>query len=312
MIRNNPSRPLNRRQLVIGATAGAAAFALLPARSLVAAQATPAAASYPELTVTITDNELKASATEVPSGYVLMTVVNQTKEANSAAFVGPGKDQTMDDLKKAMSAIAASGGNEFPPAIYQMMIPGGPGDLQPGASGSAYVHLTDGEWAIAPEGNQPPLVVTARTTDASSETEPRSVVTITEVDFAFGGFDAQIPTGKQVWKVVNTGSQPHMLGLFRGPATMTVAQILQIANLPENGTPPPGALQQNEITEVSGGVMMQSPGTTVYPVLDLPAGRYGAVCWVPDERTGQPHIMEGMLAAFDIGSAGTPVPTPGS
>lgn len=310
MHRHVLSRPLTRRQLLRGATAGAGAFALLPARSLFAAPATRAPKDYPELTVTISDNELTASATEVPSGYVKLTVINKTKDANSAAFVGPGKGITMDDLMKAMSTIAASEGNEFPPEIYQATIPGGPGDLQPGATGTAYVHLTDGEWAVAPEGNQAPLRVTAMTTDASNETEPQSVVTITEVDFAFGGFDAPIPAGTQVWKVVNTGSQPHMLGLFRGPASMTVAQILQIANLPENGTPPPGALQQNEITEVSGGVMMQSPGTTVYPVLDLPAGRYGAVCWVPDERNGEPHIMEGMLAVFDVGGAGTPAATP--
>lgn len=306
MHRNLLSRPLSRRQLVRGATA-ASAFALLPARSLGVAQATPGAMSYPELTVTITDDELTTSATEVPSGYVKLTVVNKSKDANSAGLIGPGRGQTMDQLKQAG---AAAGNQEFPSFLYTATILGGPGDIQPGDTAHAIVQVAAGDWLIFPEGDQAALPLTAHAGDATKLAEPQAVLTVTEVDFAFGGFDVAIPAGTQVWKVVNAGAQPHMLGLFRGPASMTVAQVLQIANLPETATPPAGALQPSEITEVSGGVILQSPGTTVYPILDLPAGRYAAVCWVPDERTGQPHIMEGMLAVFDVGRARPPTATP--
>jgi hypothetical protein len=308
------SRPLTRRQLIVGTALGASALTLLPAPSLLA-QATPTTgANYPELTVTITDQELKASATEVPSGYVKLTVINLSKDSNSASFLGPGKGQTMDDLKKAMSTVAASGGNTFPPAIYQAAIPGGPGDMQPATTGSAIVHVTDGDWVIVPEGNQMPLFVTAKAGSGSNETEPQSAVTITEVDFAFGGFDAPIPAGTQTWKVVNTGMQPHFLGVFGVPAGTTVAQVLALVTAESsNATPQAGGLKESDITSVNpSGVMIQSSGTTVFPIMNLDKGHYAAACFMPDERTGQPHILEGMLAVFDVGTATTPVATPAS
>jgi len=58
----------------------------------------------------------------------------------------------------------------------------------------------------------------------------------------------------------------------------------------------------NTVHKISpAGVILQSKGTTVWPLLDLPAGHYAAICFVGDpNHGGEPHAMEGMIAVFDV------------
>jgi hypothetical protein len=302
------ARPFTRRYLTLGASAGAGAVTLLP-RPLFAAQATPMAGmSYPELTVTITDKELTASPADISSGLVLLTVHNQSKSSDSAGLLGPGAGEPMEQLQQAASTPVP--GNQFPPFLYSATILGGPGDVRPGMPGQAVIDVPAGTWAVFEEGNLPPAFVTAAAGGAT-QPEPEATLTVTEIDFAFGGFDKPIPAGKQTWKVVNSGVQPHMLVLSGVPAGTTLAQVLQAASRPDNATPAPGELSEQDLTPVNpAGVILQSPGTTVWPMLDLPAGRYAALCFVPDPRNGEPHAMEGMVAVFDVGATGTPGATP--
>jgi len=310
----------SRRQVLGGAAtlaAGGTLAAALARHGLGAAlaQGTPVAGmnlNYPELKVTITDQASQLSATQVPAGYVLLTVVNSSKDANSAAVLGPGPGQTMADLMQA--AATPTPANAFPPFFYTATIPGGPGELQPGATGQAVIQLAAGDWVVFTEGNQPPAFFKAIGGTPTSQTPPVAAVTITEVDFAFGGYDVSIQPGKQIWEVHNQGKQPHMLVLGQVPAGTTVAQVLQAVSVPEGATPPAGTLKQSDFREVNpAGVLLQSSGTTIWPVLDLPAGHYAALCFVTDPRTGEAHAMEGMIAVFDVGApTGTPVATPHS
>lgn len=303
------SRPVSRRQLTVGALSSAAAATLLPRASF--AQATPlAGTTYPELTVTITDRELSVSSTSIPAGFVLLTVVNQSQNPDAAGLLGPGAGQTMDQLQQA--AATPTPGEQFPSFLYTATVLGGPGDIQPGKTGQAIINVPAGPWAVIEEGNLPPVFITA-TAGGATQPEPQAVLTITEVDFAFGGFDQPIKPGPQIWKVVNTGTQPHMLDVEQVPPGTTIAQVLAFGEAQNSGTPSAAGLTQDSFTPASpAGVLLQSSGTTVWPLMDLAAGHYVAMCFVPDERTGQPHLMEGMIAIFDVGAPGTPVATPAS
>jgi hypothetical protein len=48
------------------------------------------------------------------------------------------------------------------------------------------------------------------------------------------------------------------------------------------------------------GVAPMSPGNTNYLMLDLQAGNYITLCFVPDMATGMPHFMMGMIAGFTV------------
>jgi hypothetical protein len=126
------------------------------------------------------------------------------------------------------------------------------------------------------------------------------------MEFAFTGLDQPMPAGPQTWKVVNSGEQPHMLVLGKVPDGTTMEQIMEVMSRPPEATPTAGALGENDF-EDAGGVLMQSSGTTVWTHLDFTAGRYVALCFVPDPSNGMPHAAEGMVALFDVsGDGATP------
>lgn len=271
------------------------------------AQSTPATPAYPELTVTITDAAFTVSATEVQAGYVLLTAVNRSKDSSSVGLVGPGPGRTMQDLMKEAQQDQATpqpSNGSLPPFFYTAAIAGGPGSIPAGGSGQAIIQLAAGDWAVfgsSETSNQPPVFITANAATSAAQAAPTASVTITEVDFAFGGFGQPIPAGRQTWQVVNRGTQPHMLSLGQIPAGATIDQVLASVNQSQNATPAPGLLRREDFQD-RGGVIVQSPGTTVWPLLDLPAGRYAALCFVGDPRHGgEPHVMEGMAAVFDVG-----------
>lgn len=301
------SHTISRRTFSLGAIAtavtGPALFSL-SSPALAAQQATAAASplagmGYPEVTVTITDKEIQLSPSDVTAGLVLLTVVNQSSDDNGAGILGPGPGQTLQDLQQA--AATPTSGDEFPPFLYHATIAGGPGAIKAGATAQAVIELTEGDWAAFAMGNQPPAFLTVSAASGGTATEPDATVTIPEVDFAFGGFSQTFAPGPQVWKVINEGHQPHMLDISQIPAGTTLDQLLPLLSLSDNATPPPGSPNPAEF-ESYGGVILQSPGTTVWPVLDLPEGRYVMVCFMPDPMHGGiPHAMEGMITVFDVG-----------
>jgi hypothetical protein len=292
-------------KLAVGGTLAAA----LARRGLgqALAQSTPAASSYPELTVTITDQALQVSAEQIPAGYVLLTAINKGTGEGGVGLIGPGPGKTMQDLQQA-AATPAPEDSLLPPFFYSATIPGGPGTIPENATAQTVIEIAAGDWAVfgfSEASNPEPVFITATAATPTAQTPPAAAVTITEVDFAFGGFGETIAAGQQTWKVTNQGTQPHMLSLSQVPAGTTIDQVLASVNQTENATPAPGLLGREDFKDV-GGVALQSPGTTVWPMLDLPAGRYVALCFVGDPVHGdEPHVMEGMAAVFDGGALTT-------
>lgn len=305
-------RAISRRGAVIGtakiALGGALGAALMARFSSGAfAQATPAAldlSMYPEVKVTNTDTAVTLSANTVPAGYVLLTVINQMSAGSNSggsSVVGPPAGMAMDEfIKEGEQQGTPQAQQTFPAIAYKATILGGPGNIDAGQTGQAIVNIPAGQWAVTGIGGQPFAMLTATGGSPAAMAEPNAAVTITEIDFSFSGFD-HVPAGPQIWKVVHKGTQPHMLMLLGVPAGTTIDQVMAIFNAPPNATPVPGGLDFTKITD-AGGVDLQSAGTTVYPVLNLAAGRYVAACFVPDpNKNNAPHAMEGMVSIFDAG-----------
>jgi len=287
---------------------GALAVMLAERFGVVAAQdATPVTGDslgYPELTVTVNNDGFDLSTDTVPAGYILLTVNNSTDQETGAGVLGPGPGMTMDDLQ-ATAATPTSDSQGFPSFFYKATIPGGPGGIPAGGTGQAIIQLAAGDWVVWGEGDQSPAFFSATEGSPTSQTAPTADVTITEIDFGFTGFDTGVPSGEQTWAVTNTGKQPHMLVLGKVPAGTTMDQIMEVIQREEGATPPAGGLKEEDF-QGQVGVLLQSTGTTVWPLLNLQDGRYVAMCFVPDpDKGGIPHAMEGMVALFDIGGAGS-------
>jgi hypothetical protein len=292
-------------KITLGGALGLAAVTRLAPTAF--AQATPAAldlSAYPEVKVTNTDSAVTLSPDTVPAGLVLLTVINQMTPSENggggSSVVGPPAGMSMADFAATLGEQLATP-EAFPALAYTATLVGGPGNIDPGQTGQAIVNIPAGQWGVTGIGNQPLAMLTATAGSPSAAAEPVAAVTITEIDFSFAGFD-HVPAGPQIWKVVHKGTQPHMLLLLSVPAATTIDQVMALVSAPPNATPVPGGLDFSTIKD-AGGVDIQSAGSTVWPVLNLAAGRYAALCFVGDpNKGGEPHAMEGMSCVFDAGA----------
>ena len=295
---------------------------LVLAPAVRAQEATPAATfpatlGLPELDITITDTGFDAPS-EVAAGRVLLNVTNtasaseETASAN-LALLPAGK--TIEDLAAVFGPQMATPTSEeeaVPQWIYQATFAGGP-IVPPGQSVQAVVDLTPGDWVLfndspgSPQQPQP-LTVTGSAASPTAMEEPQADVDVQLQEYSFIGLEKPIPAGPHLWKFTNTGSQPHIMILFRGPAGITMDQIMTLLQLPEDATPPPGVPYQEsdfDFNQPGSGVL--SSGQTNWLALDLAPGTYIALCFVPDEQTGAPHAAMGMVQVFTVGEGmGTP------
>ena len=296
---------------------------LLLAPAARAQEATPAATfpaslGLPELDITITDTGFDAPS-EVAAGRVLLTVTNaasptqESADANLALLPG---GTTIEDVAASFgpqSGTPTAEEEALPEWIYQATFAGGPIVL-PGQSLQAIVELTPGDWVLfndspgAPQQPQP-LTVTESAASPTAMEEPQADVDVQLQEYSFIGLENPIPAGPHLWKFTNTGTEPHIMILFRGPAGITMDQIMTLLQLPEDATPPPGfPYQESDFNFEQPGLGALSAGQTSWLALDLEPGTYIALCFVPDDETGVPHALMGMVQVFTVGEGmGTPV-----
>lgn len=118
-------------------------------------------------------------------------------------------------------------------------------------------------------------------------------------DFAFSGPD-QIAAGLIAITLENDGHEPHQANLARLQDGKTIEDLL-------------AAFKQNEgagmaMLEFVGGPNTVDPGLRQRVVLDLAAGNYVLICFVPS-ADGVPHLAKGMIRPLRVlagSSTGTP------
>ncbi|HQY29972.1 MAG TPA: hypothetical protein PK691_01735 [Thermomicrobiales bacterium] len=270
-----------------------------------AQDATPSPfANYPQLNITITDSTVTLDQSTVPSGWISVNLTNNSSDESGVGLLAAPEGQSLADL--LASAATPTADDDFPPFMYTSVIAGGPSGIDPGGTGSQIVHLTEGDWAAFPEGQQTPAPFTVKTTADSMETPPTATATITMSNFLFAGWD-QLVVGQQTLAVTNKGDQPHMLVFEQVPDGTTIDQLKAALGGDESGTPVTGGFDVTKVMPVPGGdVIMLSTNQTAYINVDLGAGTYVALCFVTDPATGKLHAMLGMASLFTVGSVATP------
>jgi plastocyanin len=114
-------------------------------------------------------------------------------------------------------------------------------------------------------------------------------IRITAVDFAFGNLPDTISSGEHTVRLVNTGREPHMVAFTEIDSSHTVADLIHAI----------AANQDVKWAVEHGGPQMTPPGDSVTTMLELPAGLYAVICWVPDSA-GRPHVALGMIKALEV------------
>ena len=298
---------LSRRSLLHRATiAGVGAGLALAAggRLTLAHQGATVEADYPEVVIVA-----REMAFEVPAsfegGFVKLTLDNQGAMDHHVMMLRVNDDATVDD------ALAALNEPSFGPVFAVATSLGGPA-AGPGLSASVIVDLPAGAYVLicaipGPDGMphyqmgmQAVVDVVEPTTSLAA---PEAAATVELMEMMFHGMGETYTAGPTTWEVVNAGAAIHELLVMQLAEGFTGEMFMgMVLAPPSEATPAEQAVVPDGPPPfaVIGGVAPMNPGETNYLPLELVAGEYVAICFVPDTETGAPHAALGMVMPFVV------------
>jgi hypothetical protein len=308
----------------LGVTSLAALAARASLPSADAQDATPAGGDYPTVAFTARDYAFFDLPASVPGGLTRLSMTQEGPSDHHAMFMRLNEGATADDFMTALQA------GDFGAILGAATSLGGPNAGAVGTTTNFIVDLTPGQYMVvclipdeetglphAAMGMLTPMEVT----EAGAAAEPpESDVAIDLVDFAFQGLSPEMAAGKQTWAITDTGEQLHELVVYKMAEGVpySVAESIILAPpaaspeaSPEGMEEMPGEVASPvaESSPVAGGPLPfagiggsapMNPGLTNYLEVDLTAGDYFAICFVPDFETGAPHFALGMIMPFTV------------
>lgn len=258
-----------------------------------AASVTPAPAEPPVITIVASNFKYEAPDT-IPAGMVTLKLVNKGPELHHVQLVRLTGGKTYADF---LVAVKETKPGTPPPSWIETV--GGPNSPAPGGEMQITEDLPAGNYAmicLIPSTDHIPhlakgmlkaLTVIPSTT--ASAPAPTSDIRVAMTDYAWEVTPA-ITAGKHVIRLENLASQDHEMFIVRLEKGKTP---LQVAQWSENPVGPPPA------TPI-GGTSGMPKGAVVYVPVDLPAGEYALLCFIPDAKDGKAHYLHGMMKAFTV------------
>ena len=252
------------------------------------------AAALDELAIEAADFKFGAPAS-IEAGPTRIVVNNIGQEDHQAQVAKIADDKTFQDLTTALGA------EDIPAALGMLELVGGPTAVTPGASVSTAATFVPGQYVLlcfiesadgVPHLAKGMIAQLEVTGTASAEPLPEGDDELALQDFAFVGSTTLSP-GQHTLTVTNKGPQVHEATILKLNEGVTVDQLRQAftSTEPPSGPPP---------WTSAGGVAGVSVGTTVSMDVDLQAGNYAYVCFVPDPASGKPHAALGMVGELTV------------
>jgi hypothetical protein len=259
----------------------------------------------PEVVVS-TDGATLSAPGSLDAGRYFLQVDNDSEAASVAVelYRAPEGASAADLIPGFQDAAAL---DQPPPDFYDMVIAGGV-TAEAGGRGQAVIDLPAGSWIAAAfvYGNGADGLITQAvevTGDIGDPDDPDSDIDLNFEDFAFD-MDERVPAGDQVWELENDGEQPHFISIYSYGGELTEAAV-NAALFDAYGTAPQPVdpnvtpIDLDALVEVGGSGTM-SAGTEAWLQLDLPTGRYLALCQVADRESGLPHAALGQFVIFTV------------
>ncbi|MDQ3809458.1 MAG: hypothetical protein M3336_04130, partial [Chloroflexota bacterium] len=274
---------------------GASPAASPAAKPAASPAASPAAAASPS---PVAGRTISFEATDftynlpdsIPGGIVTLAMRNAGREEHQAQLLKLNAGVTLEQF------LAALGQGETQ-ALALVSLAGGPGALNPGpGSEEVTLDLQPGNYVVVcfipspdgvphvAKGMLKPLTVTAPPAGAPGA-QPTARVTVNLKDFDFET-PATLPSGRNPWRVTNSGPQPHEVQVVRLGPGGSANDVLRFFSAPPSGPPPYQAVGGFQAIDANGSGSL---------TLDLSAGEYAFYCAVPDPGSGRRHLELGML-----------------
>ncbi len=242
-----------------------------------------------------------------PGGLTTITLDNIGGEEHQAQFVKMNEGVTFEQLQNTLATDET--GAE---ALALVSVAGGVAPVAGGETGRVTHDLSEGTYAVlcfVPTADGTPHYAEGMITEfevtAPEGAEPQppgGQANLTVSDFTFGS-GLTLPAGSaSTVQVVNNGPQPHEVAIVALEEGFTVEQLTALfteeeptpaaGETPEEQGPPPFS--------AAGGLGAIPPSSDGYMQVNLPAGNYAFLCFVPDPGTGAPHAALGMVGSLTV------------
>ncbi len=172
---------------------------------------------------------------------------------------------------------------------------------KPGETATAYIKLEPGTYVIEASSNESGndyFYSVLTVTDGETLAAPNADLNLVMVDHHFS-FPATLKAGPQRWQVSNMGEQVHFAVIFKlaEGKTQDDLQTWMATMGPEGPAGPPPFDMEASYT---GNIQAISPGQDYYVDVNLPAGNYVALCFLPDMESEKSHVELGMMSSFSV------------
>ncbi|HEV3141814.1 MAG TPA: hypothetical protein VGY57_14915 [Vicinamibacterales bacterium] len=242
--------------------------------SLLLTQDAPAAATPIELT-----DETVTMPARIATGVVAFTVANAGAAPHDLRFVRLNAGHTLDQFKAWKES-----GKPIPEWIVSS---GGLGAIGPGMTVEYTASLAPGSYVVLSDDRRvQALQVTPAKGAAVTPPEPDLTVRLHDHGFQL---TAPVPPGRPLWRVQNTGSEPHQMLIVRLPDGANEYQQRAWISSGSRGASP---------GEPFGGILELAPGGEAWFRAPLTPGRYILICG-EQEQEGR-HFDLGMIYRFEI------------
>ena len=137
------------------------------------------------------------------------------------------------------------------------------------------------------------------TTEAADDTttttaEPAQAVGVelvaTDYAYAVAGGEAGVPAGPIEISLRNDGAEEHQATVISFKPGKGLGDLAAVGTDPK---------QLYDVVDGWGGPNVVAPGSTVAATVDLGAGEYAYICFIPSPD-GTPHAAKGMLTPFTV------------
>ena len=222
----------------------------------------------------------------VEGGVVEISFTNSAKGSHSAQLVRAEQGHTPQEALAAGEAWGEKGKGLPDWALTA----GGLGDVEPGETATVTQELAPGKYLVADleTGANAEFEVTGEAA-ASELPSDGGTIEATEYEFTASG----LKSGGAPILFDNAGGEPHFIAAVGIKPGKTIADVRKFLET-EKGEAPVDESRGFSTAVIEGG---QSQSIEV----DLEAGDYALLCFVPDRAGGPPHAVKGMVSKVTVG-----------
>lgn len=230
----------------------------------------------------------------VSAGLVSMTLKNSDKRPRGAQIVRIVGDHN----SKAVVSLIEGESIKIPEYIQDG---GGVAAVKPGETKTVTQNLapgkyivwddqggdddTPGNWSLGALGE---FTVTGEASDDELPSRPATITALDKGDKDYGFAFKGLKAGTNQVRFENTGKQLHHALFFPLQKGATLADLRTFLKSDGKGEPPLDFAKGVGTTVIDGGVAQNVE-------LDLTAGNYAVLCFIPDRKGGKSHADKGMV-----------------